>query len=172
MSADPHDHVEADMYAVIKAELEAARGQERLHGAIDRADELFAAGSTPEFVIKKLREQAATLAGPGTHPLIRAGSIALSDVAAVIETAYQAINVGRVIAIAADHLSGPYVEAITSLPSETSRVDTEFSIEWARNNPDLFAAKYNKFFQSFRDGWEISSHARPGFLTLIAKRSA
>lgn len=87
MSANRYDHEEADMNAVIKAALDAARGQERLHGAIDRADELFAAGSTPEFVVKKLREQAAMLAGPGTHPLIRAGSIALSDVAAIIETA-------------------------------------------------------------------------------------
>ncbi|MBR8085683.1 hypothetical protein KDX23_23375 [Burkholderia vietnamiensis] len=75
------------MNAAIKAALDVARRQQRLHGAIDRADELLAAGSTPEFVVSKLRDHAATLAGPGTHPLIRAVSIALSEVATIIETA-------------------------------------------------------------------------------------
>lgn len=53
---------------------------------------------------------------------------------------------------------------------ETSRVDLEFSIEWARNNPGLFADKYNAFFATYRDGWIISSAARSGFLKLIANR--
>ncbi len=51
----------------------------------------------------------------------------------------------------------------------TSRMEVEFSIEWARNNPELFATAYNKFFTDNAD-WHITSGARPGFLTLIASR--
>jgi hypothetical protein len=56
--------------------------------------------------------------------------------------------------------------------SVVSRIDVEFSIEWARTNPDLFAAKYNDFFRKHADGWTVSSRARSGFLTLIAERVA
>jgi hypothetical protein len=51
-----------------------------------------------------------------------------------------------------------------------SRVDVEFSIEWARNNPDLFTTQYNEFFRDHMDGWLITSSARSGFLTLAAER--
>lgn len=33
-----------------------------------------------------------------------------------------------------------------------NRIDVEFSIEWARDNPDLFAAQYNEFFVHTRTG--------------------
>lgn len=51
-----------------------------------------------------------------------------------------------------------------------NRIDVEFSIEWARDNPDLFAAQYNEFFCTHADGWTVTSRARSGFLTLIADR--
>ncbi|WAS56232.1 hypothetical protein MK974_24340 [Burkholderia ambifaria] len=62
------------------------------------------------------------------------------------------------------------MEKQKSVPLEVSRVDREFSIEWARENPGLFADSYNEFFRTHRDGWIISSAARSGFLTLIANR--
>jgi hypothetical protein len=51
----------------------------------------------------------------------------------------------------------------------TSRAEREFSIEWARQNPELFATSYNNFFREYADGWIISSKSRAGFLTLIAE---
>jgi hypothetical protein len=54
----------------------------------------------------------------------------------------------------------------------TSRVEVEFSIGWAANNPELFEQGYNDFFSEYNDGWKITSGARPGFLTLIAERIA
>lgn len=52
----------------------------------------------------------------------------------------------------------------------TTRTDLEMSLGWARENPQLFADAYNKFFAEYRDGWVVSSKARSGFLTLIAER--
>lgn len=60
----------------------------------------------------------------------------------------------------------------TTANESISKVELEFSIEWARCNPDLFATRYNEFFREHADGWTVASCARAGFLTLIADRIA
>lgn len=55
---------------------------------------------------------------------------------------------------------------------ESLRAELEFSIEWAKDNPELFKVKYNKFFEDYpKEEFTHSSSARQGFLTLIAERN-
>ena len=50
-----------------------------------------------------------------------------------------------------------------------SQIETEYSVKWAAENPALFAASFNKFFDDYAADYTITSHVRPGFITLIAK---
>ena len=55
---------------------------------------------------------------------------------------------------------------------ESLRAELEFSIEWAKDNPELFKVKYNKFFEDYpKEEFTHSSSARQGFLTLIAEKN-
>lgn len=50
-------------------------------------------------------------------------------------------------------------------------VQTEFMISWAKENPELFFDKFNKFFDDYpASEWEHKSVARKGYITLIANK--
>lgn len=51
-----------------------------------------------------------------------------------------------------------------------ARIETEFSVVWIKNNGDLFDQRYEEFFKDLAKDFDITSHVRPGFLTLIATR--
>lgn len=55
----------------------------------------------------------------------------------------------------------------------TSRVEAQFNIYWIQENPDLFKQNYQKFFSDHPSAsWQHKSVARPGWLTLIARRKS
>jgi len=50
-------------------------------------------------------------------------------------------------------------------------VETEFAITWARDNGELFAMYFNKFFEEYAaPEWQIKSRARKGFIVLVAEK--
>lgn len=61
------------------------------------------------------------------------------------------------------------LDAIIAGKFPAAQIETEFSVRWAAENPALFEARYNKFFDDYAADYTITSHVRPGFITLIAK---
>ena len=49
-----------------------------------------------------------------------------------------------------------------------SEIEVEFMISWARENPELFEKRFNKFFDDHAEKYRITSKARKGFIVLLA----
>lgn len=65
------------------------------------------------------------------------------------------------------------INTLNGYSAYTSRVETEMSVAWATNNPDLFLESWQSFYRDFDNAeWKIRSKTTKGTITFVAEKVA